>query len=55
MVEEKVKNNVAYVFINYQLKKLLEKGLITKDEAEKVERNICSQLNTDYLYSCNMM
>lgn len=55
MVEEKVKNNISYVFINYQLKKLLEKGLITKAEAESAEKHICMQLGADYKYSCNVM
>ena len=36
MSEEKVKNNIAYVFITYQLNKLQDQGFVTKEEAERL-------------------
>lgn len=55
MTEDRVKNSIAYVFMNYQLKKLMEQGLLTQEELEKIDKMNCEVLNTEYKFSCNVM
>lgn len=55
MSEEKVKNNIAYIFITYQLNKLQDQGFVTKEEAERLDQALCHRLGADYKFSCNLM
>lgn len=55
MIEEKIRINIAYVFAIYQMKKLLDIGLITSDEMERLDKKVCQQLNAVYKYSCNIV